>query len=134
MTHGKRKACRPLLAVTAVAEAGTGVALLFAPAVPLRLLLGTQAPGPDFALTARIAGAALLAIGVICWLARGDDGGAGRTVVPVGILVYDITAAGLLAYGGLTLGMNGIALWPAVALHAAMAVWCAACLRPRWRG
>ena len=40
------------------------------------------------------------------------------------MLIYDVAAAALLAYAGLALSLVGIALWPAVVLHAALAVWC----------
>ncbi len=40
----------------------------------------------------------------------------------------------LFAYAGLVLSMVGIALWPAVALHAALAVWCVVYIRERPRG
>ena len=32
-------------------------------------------------------------------------------------------------YAGLGLGLSGIGLWPAVALHSTLAVWCVACLK-----
>jgi hypothetical protein len=45
-----------------------------------------------------------------------------------GVLIYDIAAAGLLAYAALFLDMAGIGLWPAVAVHVVLAAWCVACL------
>jgi hypothetical protein len=41
-----------------------------------------------------------------------------------GALVYDVAVAALLAYSGLFSSLVGIALWPAVVLHALLAVWC----------
>jgi hypothetical protein len=41
---------------------------------------------------------------------------------------YDVAAAVILAYAGLSLSFVGVALWPAVVLHAALAVWCVLCL------
>ena len=64
---------RHLLIVTAAFEVGTGLLLLLLPAVPLMLLLGIALPGAEVALVSRVAGAALLAIGVSCWLARTDS-------------------------------------------------------------
>jgi hypothetical protein len=46
----------------------------------------------------------------------------------IGVLVYDGAAAALLGYAGLFSDLVGIALWPAVALHTALAVWCVLCL------
>jgi hypothetical protein len=47
----------------------------------------------------------------------------------VAMLMYNIVATAVLAFAGIGLGLHGVALWPAVVLHAAMAVWCGACLR-----
>jgi hypothetical protein len=44
-----------------------------------------------------------------------------------GALIYDITAAALLAYAGFALDMTGLALWPAVGLLVALSIWCAIC-------
>jgi hypothetical protein len=112
------------LIVTAIAEAGTGVILLVLPSVPLALVLGVQQAPPETGLVARVAGAALLAIGVACWLARNDHGHAAWLGLLTGVLIYDVAAAALLTYAGLVLSMVGPVLWPAVVLHAALSVWC----------
>ena len=117
-----------LLIVTAVAEGGTGLLLLVLPSVPLALLLGVEQPSPEAFVIARVAGAALLAIGVACWLARNDKRTSALLGLLIGVLIYDVAAAALLAYAGLVLSLAGIALWPAVVLHLALAVWCGVCL------
>jgi Kef-type K+ transport system membrane component KefB len=119
-----------LLIVTAILETATGVALMASPPVPVSLLLGASLDTPGGLSVARVAAAALLSLGVACWLAR-DDGQSrpGRAVIAA-MLVYDIAVAAVLAYAALGFGATGVALWPVVVLHTALAVWCIACLRP----
>jgi len=112
---------RSLLVATAVFEVGTGLGLLLLPAVVLDLLIGVGQPAPEAVFVGRVAGAALLALGVASWLERREPAPGGLIA---GLLVYNATVAGLLVYAGLGLDMAGVALWPAVALHAAMAAWC----------
>jgi hypothetical protein len=116
------------LIVTAIGEGGTGLLLLLLPSVPVALLLGTDHVAPEVSVCARVAGAALLALGVACWLGRSDNPSSAQLGLLVAMLIYDGAAAGILAYTGLYLGLVGLALWPAVILHAALAVWCVACL------
>lgn len=115
---------KKLLTITAIIEAATGLGLLAAPAVLAPLLLGGTLDTPAALTVARIAGAALLALGVACWLARED----GRTLV-VSMLFYNVAAIAVLVYATVGLGLSGIGLWPAVGLHTALAGWCAAVLK-----
>jgi hypothetical protein len=123
-----------LLVVTAVVEGGTGLVLLVLPSVPLALLLGVGPASPETGVVARLAGAALLALGVICWFARNERHGSAPHGLVTGVLVYDVTAAALLTYAGVALNMAGPLLWPAAVVHAALAVWCVRCLSAEPRG
>ena len=114
---------RYLFILTAAGEVGTGLALVLRPSFPLSLLLGAIEVGPEISLVARLAGAALLAIGVASWLTRASADDSAQVGLLVGLLIYDVAAAALLAYAGLMLGMVGIALWPAVVIHGVLAIW-----------
>ena len=100
----------------------------------MELLLGVGRTSPEVDVLARIAGAALLSIAVACWLARNDHARPARKSLLLAVLIDDMLATGILVYTGWYLGLAGIALWPAVALHAALAAWCIACLDGRGRG
>jgi hypothetical protein len=122
---------RTLLIVTALLEATTGFALAVSPSRLVSLLLGSPLDTRPGSVVVRLAGTALLTLGLVCWLARNDQQSR-VTVGPVAaMLFYNIAAAILLAYARLGLGLSGIGLWPAVVLHAALALWCIACLRTR---
>jgi len=114
--------------VTAIGEGGIGLVLLILPSVPIALLLGIDQALPETIFVARLAGAALLAIGVACWLARYDPGRSAPLGLLTGVLIYDVSAATLLAYAALVLSMVGLVLWPAVVLHAVLGIWCIVCL------
>lgn len=120
---------KALLVATALIEGGTGLALLAIPSTPALLLFGTMLDTPTAQAVARVAGAALLSIGVSCWLARNDEPNraAVRAIVP--LLLYNISTVAILAARGTAFDLFGVALWPAVILHVAMAAWCVACLR-----
>ena len=120
-----------LLIVTACGEMATGLSLLAVPAIPLRLLIGVEQASPEAIFVARVAGAALLAIGVGCWLGRSDQLGPAQRGLIAGILVYSAVVAGLLVYAGLFLNVVDIALWPAVAVHAVLLAWCVFSLRSK---
>jgi hypothetical protein len=117
------------LLLTAVGEVVTGLFLLLWPAVLLTLLLGVPATAPETLVVARVAGTALIAIGIMSGLARGDSGSLALRAVLAGILVYDLAVAVVLAYAGIGLQLSGILLWPVVLAHLALAVWCVLCLR-----
>lgn len=112
-----------LLFASAVLEVGTGLTFLAAPAAGIRLLLGADLSGAGIPL-GRVCGAALLALGVACWLARPDSESRAANGLVIAMTAYDLAAVAVLAAAGLVSRPTGVGLWPAVALHAAMAVWC----------
>jgi hypothetical protein len=117
-----------LLKLTALMEATTGLGLIAVPAVVVRLLLGSEISGASLPL-GRVAGAALLALGVACWFARDDTQSRAARGLVVAMFLYNVGTVAVLAFAGVGLGLHGMLLWPAVILHAVMAVWCAGCLR-----
>ena len=120
---------KSLYTVTAAIELGAGLALLCCPPATVVLLLGSGLDTSAAVILGRVAGAALLALGVACWLARDDTQSRAARGLVVAMLLYNVATVALLAFAGIGLGLQGVALWPAVVLHAAMAVWCVACLR-----
>lgn len=120
-----------LFIVTAVIEVGTGLALLLSPSVPVSVLLGSSLDTPTGLIVGRVAGAALLSFGFACWLARNDEQSQAAKGLIAAMLLYNVAAVAVLAYAGAGLGLTGVGIWPAVLLHAALAVWCLACLRTK---
>jgi hypothetical protein len=97
------------LVVAAVVEVATGLALLLVPSLVGQLLFGVELIGNAMAV-ARVAGIALIALGVACW--------PGTPLV--GMLTYNATVTLYLAYVGIVGGLTGLLLWPAVLVHAIM--------------
>jgi hypothetical protein len=101
-----------LLTLIAVGEAATGVALMVVPSLVARLLLGAELAGISLPL-ARVAGIALFALGVACW--------PGRTAA-CGMLTYNALVTLYLLFLGIRGDWVGPLLWPAVVLHAVLAL------------
>jgi hypothetical protein len=102
---------RTLLVLAALGEAATGLALLIVPSLVARLLLGEHLAGAAVPV-ARVAGIALVGLGIACWPGPPQ----------VGFLVYSTAVALYLAYLGLSGGAAGILLWPAVTLHVSLSL------------
>lgn len=115
---------KTLLTATAVIEAGAGLALLGLPSATASLLLGTPLDSPAAVSLARIGGAAILALAIVCWLARRDAHSSASRGLVVAMVFYNITVAAVLAFADFGHGMHGMLLWPAVAFHVAMGAWC----------
>jgi hypothetical protein len=112
-----------LLLLTALIEALTGLALIVVPTLVVRLLLGGESSGAAIPL-GRVAGVALLALGVACWLASYDENSCVARGVASAMVIYNLGVVLVLGAAGIQSRPIGIALWPAVILHAAMGVWC----------
>ena len=104
-----------LLAVAAVSEAATGIALLAYPSIVVRLLLGAEIIGVADVVS-RFAGVALISLGVACW-----PNGSARQALD-GMLTYGTLAALYLTYVGVRGQGAGVLLWPAVVVHAILII------------
>ena len=102
---------KKVLIFAAVAEAATGLALLIVPSLVGQLLLGEELTGVAIPV-ARVAGIALIALGIACW--------PGPPLV--GMLTYSAVVTLYLAYLGFAGGLTGVLLWPAVALHVILTI------------
>lgn len=114
--------------IMALVEAATGLALLIAPSLVIALLFATSLDTPTGLAVGRVAGAALFSLGIAFWFARNDGQSPSAFGLLIAMLFYNSAAFVILALAGAVSGLQGIALWPAVFFHAAMAVWCMACL------
>ncbi len=120
--HGNQAnlyARRKILGFAAVVEVGTGLALIVDPALVIRLLLHTNEFGRLMPL-ARCFGIALIALGLACWPSRPRAGNGAPALR--GMLTYNALIASFLAYLGAIERVDGLLLWPAVGLHALVAV------------
>jgi hypothetical protein len=102
---------KPALVFAAIGEAMTGVALLIFPSWVGRLLFGVELADVA-AIAARVAGIALVALGVACW--------PGTQLI--GMLTYSAGVTMYLAWVGIAGGSAGILLWPVVVLHMILTV------------
>ena len=119
---------KSLLSMMGATEAATGLVLVAAPSFLVELLLGA-APGTAVGTTvSRFAGVAILALGVACWLARGDSTGRAAKGLTTAMLLYNAAVVAILVLAWVSQGLSGVALWPVVLIHAALAVWCVAAL------
>jgi hypothetical protein len=107
---------KKLLTLAAVAEVATGVALLIAPSLVGRLLLGAELAGASIPV-GRVTGIALIALGVSC-LPRPERARLSQALV--GMLTYSLLVTLYLLYLGVRGEWVGPLLWPAVAVHAVL--------------
>jgi hypothetical protein len=123
-----------LLPVEAAIEAITGVALIIYPQAVSRLLLGADLAGTGIAV-GRVAGIALVALGLVCWVSRQY---VDKTAPLAAMLTYNLLVTAYLLLLGLGGALVGVLLWPAIAIHAVLTVLVASALfnahRPQQEG
>jgi len=122
---------KKLLITTAVGETATGLAMLAFPSLVASLILGSSLDTAVALAVARVAGVALVALGVACWLARHDEHARAARGLVGAMVFHNAGIFAVLVYGALSTGVSGIALWPIVMVHAAMGVWCITSLGAR---
>jgi hypothetical protein len=116
---------KKLLGLAAVLEGATGLVLMIHPVLVAHVLFGEAVSGAGKVLS-RVAGIALLALGVACW--PGREAGSASARSTGAMLTYSLLVTLYLVYLGVVAHLAGILLWPAVVVHAvwiflAVAAW-----------
>lgn len=106
---------KTLLAIASFAEVGTGAILLAFPPLVVRLLFGAEITDAGVVMS-RIAGVALIGLGVACW-----PGDSARQQL-YGMLTYSTLAMLYLFRIGIGGAPIGVLLWPGVGVHAVLSV------------
>ena len=102
-----------LFNVSAVAEVLVGVTLLILPAFAIGLFVGDGMGATGIAVS-RIFGIALIALGIAAWETEAHK----LPLAPrIGLCIYNLGIAVLLAILGTLGGMYAILLWPVAVLH-----------------
>ena len=104
---------KKVLVLAAIAEAATGLALLVVPSLVVQLLFDAEIVGVGVVMS-RLAGIALIGLGVACWPCRSASNAL------YGMLTYSSLVTLYLLYLALGGKWNGPLLWPAVLLHAVL--------------
>lgn len=107
---------RTLLTTAALFEGLAGLVLVVAPGLAIAVLVGAEADRIGL-MVGRITGAALLSLGVACWGARTDRGGAARTGTLRAIALYNLAAGLFLVVFAGTGQARGPVAWIAGGLH-----------------
>jgi hypothetical protein len=108
-----------VLALAAVLEAVTGLALMIHPSLVSQLLFGDGVTGTGRAV-GRVAGFGLLSLGLACWPGREGEGAKAPGLR--GMLAYGVLATLYLVYLGISRRPTGSLLWPAAGLHLVLTI------------
>ena len=98
-----------------------GLACLVVPSLPSDLLFGQPPSTPLAVVLVRFVGAVLLSLTLACWFAADDPTIAAFGVVKA-MLFYDVVAIGIFLYARFALELAGLLLWPAIVIHAILAM------------
>jgi hypothetical protein len=110
---------RWFLVAAAAEPATTGLFLIIAPMLFGWLILGAELSEPGQAL-GRLAGITLIAFALGCWPTAAPSSYPASSFRA--LLIYNLVATLYLLYLGIGGNLVGILLWPAVALHAVLAI------------
>lgn len=119
---------KTLLIAESVVVALAGLPLALFPSTTIFLLLGAELDDQVGTFVGRGAGAALLTLGIACWLARNGRHERATTEWIVALLLYNTAVASVFLSARSAPGLSGIDLWPAVEVHLGLGVCCLVCL------
>lgn len=105
-----------LLGIAGILESITALALVFDPDSVASILLQSRLAVPGEVI-GRIAGGALLSLGIACWCARKSPTTPASLGVAWGLLAYNVVACVTLAFAGTAMESGGFLALSASVLH-----------------
>lgn len=109
--HQRGTPTKTLLIVKAAVEALAGLALVTFPSLAIYFLTGQMLTEPGGYVLGRIAGVALVALGISCWLARNESQSRADLGLIGGLLFYDVGVTLILLAKYFGHGAIGLALF-----------------------
>jgi hypothetical protein len=119
----KRNNIKNLLTLTAVIEIGTGLMMVAFPSLLATFMLCSSLNNPVAITVARIAGVAIAALGITCFLASFDWQSNAAIGLVMAMMIYNAGVLIILLYAGIVLGLFCAGLCLVVLVHAVMTVW-----------
>jgi hypothetical protein len=119
---------KTLLNLKSGVELLAGLAIAVFPSKVVWFLFGAPLETPGGVLLGRFAGVALLTLGIACWFAGQDSQSRAAAGLIAALLFYDASVVAIFLFARLSIGIAGIALWPAIMVHSALGIWSAVCL------
>jgi|SRR5450432_237655 hypothetical protein len=105
---------KSFLTYSAIIEAITGLALIFAPSKTILILLKAETNGSLEMTLAMVAGVAIFSLAIFCWLIRRHSS---ALLAIKSMSFYNFAVAAILLYATLGLGFTGPALWLVIVFH-----------------
>lgn len=105
-----------LLGIAGILESVTALALIIDPCLVASILLQSSLETPGDVI-GRIAGGALLSLGIACWCARKSPMAPASLGVGWGLLAYNVVACATLAFAGSAMAGGGLVALSAALLH-----------------
>ncbi len=115
---------KKVFVVAGIVEMLAGVAFLATPSLQAKLLFDSSLEDLGQMNIVRVLGLALVALGIAFWRARDDVQAPAARGVGIAMLVYNAGVAVLVVSSALVWRVAASGLWPAFAIHAALAAWC----------
>ena len=115
-----------LLKSTSVIEGLTGLAFIFTPNVLTKLLLGLSLTEVSGLILSMVAGSALLAIAIVCWLISESTN---AMALVKGLMFYNIAAVGIVLYSSMHFSVNNIFFFTIAVFHFFYGTWCLIVIR-----
>lgn len=115
-----------LLKSTSIIEGLTGLAFIFIPNVLTNVLLGLSITEVSGLILSMVAGAALLAIAIVCWLISESTN---AMALVKGLMFYNITVVGIVLYSSIHFSVNTVAFFTIAGFHFVYGIWCLIAIR-----